>query len=74
LLKHCENARAKRKGRRAGSKLNQTEMFIGDLSANYCVDLFFEKCILRAASGASSIGSRIFLFVIVDDLILERHS
>jgi len=49
-------------------------MFIGDLSANYCVDLFFEKCILRAASGASSIGSRIFLFVIVDDLILERHS
>ena len=54
--------------------MSQTEMFIGDLTGNDCVDLFFGKRILRTADGESSIGSRVFAFVFVDNRILERHS
>jgi len=49
-------------------------MFIANQAGNDCVDLFFGKCILRAAGGGRSIGSRKFAFAFVDDFILERHS
>jgi len=49
-------------------------MFIRDLGGNDCVDIFFDARFLRAAGGASSIGSRMFAFVFVDNFIPERHS
>jgi hypothetical protein len=49
-------------------------MFISDLAGNDCVDLFFEERMLRAADAASSIESRMFASVFVDDVNLERHS
>lgn len=64
----------KPKAKVKGTGLNQTEMFISDLAGNDCVDLSFERRSLRAAGSASSIGSRMFAFVFVDNVILERHS
>ena len=59
----------KGKGQRTDGELKQTEMFIGDLSGNDSVDLFFEKRIVWWLPGASAISSRMFAFVFVDNFI-----
>jgi hypothetical protein len=74
LLRRSKNPSGKRKGKTTDGELKQTEMFIGDLSGNDCVDLLFEKYIGRVQCDFSSSGSRTFACVFVDVYSHDRHS
>ena len=59
---------------RAEGRVNQTEMFISQLTGNDCVDVRFEEGIAGVPCGISAIRSRAFVFAFVDDVPISRHS
>ena len=74
LLQRSKNLSGKGKGQRVKRKLKQTQMFIGDVTGNDCVDERFEKCAAGVPSSIGSIRSRTFVFVFVDNVSISRHS